>query len=165
MLSWFVEVWFLREAFHEAQEAGNVPFDEPFDPMAIVSCSGLKEKFPFWLSAELRVKIRRLSESGKILDGVPSEWIGVDSQGNYHGISWLRIDNESGVLAQSAMRTQKFPIIVSEILSEILIFELYEEIISVLKKKSKPVSFTLLDKNIKDYTKKFKMVLCVGVSR
>lgn len=165
LLSWFVEVWFLREAFFEAQEAGGVPWDESFDPMLFLSLPSRKEKFPLWLSAELRVKIQRLSESGRCLDFGPSEWIGVDSQGNYHGISWLMIDDKSGVFANSAMRSQRFPIIESEILSEILVFEIYKELNAVLEGQSKPLSLTQLDEIIKDYSEKYKMRTCTGISR
>ena len=35
LLTYFVEVWFMREAFDEAQRAGAVPYDEGFDPWLV----------------------------------------------------------------------------------------------------------------------------------
>ena len=32
LLSYLTEVWLLRDSFFEAQNAGHVPLDEPFDP-------------------------------------------------------------------------------------------------------------------------------------
>lgn len=160
LLTWFIEVWFLREAFHEAQETGSVPWDEPFDPMLCLSLPGRKEKFPLWLSAELRVKIQNFAKSGKVSDYVPSEWIGIDSQGNYRGISWLLIDDTSAILSKSAMRSQRFPIIESEVLSEILVFEIYEELEYVLEGKAEPVPLTRLDEIIKKNTENLEMMSC-----
>jgi len=133
--------------------------------MLFLSLPDRKERFPLWLSAELRVKIQRLSESGKCLDRVPSEWIGVDTQGNYHGISWIRIDEKSGIIARSAMRSQRFPIIESEILSEILVFEIYQELNSVLEGKSEPIEILQLDQIIKTRTEKLEMISFSGTSR
>src|SRR5689334_2570483 len=128
LLSWFVETWFFRDAFFNAQEEGLVPEDEPFDPMLIIELPGRKERFPLWLSAGLRIKIQKLAEAKTINDFVPNEWIGIDKNGNYHGLTWLSIDDERVVISQTAMRAQSFPVVESDILSELLIFQLYEEL-------------------------------------
>ncbi len=55
LLTYFVDVWFLREAFEEAQNNGGVPYDEPFDPAFIYS-TGTDDgkRWPYWLSIDLQ---------------------------------------------------------------------------------------------------------------
>jgi very-short-patch-repair endonuclease len=50
VLRWIVEVTELQKAFYEAQEKGQIPYDEPFDPAMFDSIGGGR-RFPYWLSA------------------------------------------------------------------------------------------------------------------
>lgn len=134
LLSWLVEVWFSREAFFEWQEKGYVPYDEIFSPMLIGSLPDRKETFPLWLSASAILKIRKLWEAQRIKSWSPSgEWIGVDAKGNYHGFIWIWLDDTYGTYYISAIRSQNFPVVESDLLSEILICELYEKLIKVIE--------------------------------
>lgn len=58
VLRWIVEVTELEKAFYEAQAAGSVPWDEPFDPAMFMSVGG-KRDFPYWLSANANVAVNR----------------------------------------------------------------------------------------------------------
>jgi hypothetical protein len=37
LLAWLVDLWFMEQAFYEAQERGEIPLDEPFSPYAVMS--------------------------------------------------------------------------------------------------------------------------------
>ena len=50
VLRWIIEVTELMKAFDEAQDNGQIPLDEPFDPAAFDSIGG-GSRFPYWLSA------------------------------------------------------------------------------------------------------------------
>lgn len=163
LLSWFVEVWFFREAFFEAQKNGLVPWDEPFDPMLIMGLPGREELFPLWLSAELRVKLNQLSEQKKIKDFAPTEWIGADKDGNYYGLIWLWIDDDNCVLAQTAMRAQNFPVVESEVLSELLVFLLFEELSKVLEGQAEAIPIKEINKKVTSFTEKYQMHLAGGL--
>ncbi|MCC4292786.1 DUF2726 domain-containing protein [Brevundimonas aurantiaca] len=67
VLRWIVEVTELKRAFYEAQAAGSVPPDEPFDPANFMTMTGWHD-FPYWLSADANVAINkflsRLDPSG-----------------------------------------------------------------------------------------------------
>ncbi|MBI5750508.1 MAG: DUF2726 domain-containing protein [Nitrospinae bacterium] len=165
LLTWFIEVWFLRESFYKAQNDGLVPWDEPFDPMLFMNITGRKENFPMWLSVELRAKIQHLWKSRKCMDCVPSELIGIDKQGNYHGLSWIMIDEKKGVYTQATMQNKNFPIVPSEILGEILVFQLYEELSQVLRNKSKGYDREFIDQMIKNNSEHYEMRLYSGISR
>jgi len=163
LLSWFVECWFFHEAFFEAQRAGLVPCDEPCDPMLVLSLPGHRQRFPLWLSADLRIKIQNLAKLKKIKDFVPSHWIGTDDQGYYHGIMWLRIDDEMGAVTHAAMRSQHFPIIESELLCELLVFQLYEELSRVLEKGVEPTPINKINERVKEDTKKYRLRMAGGL--
>lgn len=156
LLTWFVEVWFFQEAFAKAQEEGSVPPDEICDPFSVLALSGRKERFPLWLSAQLRVKIERLCRAGKCHDFAPSYWTGVDGDGNYHGIMWLRLTKESGVMTRSGIRAQRFPVFEREVLSEIMVFQLYEELDVVLRGESAALPLSEIDAVIRTYEQKYK---------
>jgi hypothetical protein len=142
ILSWLVAVWFLQMDFDRQQQAGNIPFDESFDPFMIIAMAGARDKFPFWVSGPLRIKIQNLCQAGKCKDFAPSEVIGVDSNGNYHALGWLRISDDTAVLAETGMRSQQFPIILSDILGELLVYELYDQVTDYLagKLRGQPLS-------------------------
>jgi hypothetical protein len=162
LLSWFVEVWFARDAFFKAQDAGIVPWDEMFDPMSIIGLPGYQQTFPLCLSINLSLKIQNLAKSNTIIDPWPTEWIGVDDRRNYRGIIWLWIDDENGVVAQTAMRAQLFPIVESQLLRELLVFELYEELSQVLSGRRKATPITKINETVKQYTKKYKFRVAGG---
>lgn len=159
LLSWCVEVWFLAEAFYAAQEKGTVPYDEPFSHESIYSLSDNEEKFPLFLSFDIRNEIRKLSEQGKIKSLIPNVWIGTDKNGNYYGISWLYIDNETGLFTISGMKAQRFPISESDLLEEIMIFDLYEQLLGFFDNKSRSVLNQAIFKMVNEFERKYRMAL------
>jgi len=159
LLSWCIEVWFLADAFYAAQKNGTVPYDEPFAPESIYSLSGNNKKFPFFLSFDIRNAIRRLYEQKQIKSFVPNSWIGTDNNNNYYGISWLYIDNETGVFTTSGMRSQNFPVSEVDLLEEIMIFDLYEQLLGYLDNKNRCVLNQEIFKRVNEFEKKFKMAL------
>lgn len=128
LLSYFVSVWFMREEYFEAQESGYIPYDEIFDPAFIVSTPEVENEYPYWLTLEIQLKIQKLYKKHKVNQMVPSFLIGVDQNGNYHCISWLKITDYQVVCERSAMKAQNFPILVSDTLSMIIMFDLYDSI-------------------------------------
>ena len=159
LLSWCVDVWFLAEAFYKAQENGAIPYDEPFSPESIYSIGDKKEKFPLFLSLEIRNEIKKLSEQKKIKSLIPNVWIGKDENGNYYGVSWLYIDDEKGLITVSGMKAQRFPISESELLEEIMIFDLYEQLVEFLDNKRKSVLNQEISKRINHFEKKYRLAI------
>lgn len=154
LLSWIVELYFIQESFHKAQSEGYIPLDEPFDPAAIMytSAANTKETFPFWLSRQPRVKIEQLWDKKRILDPYPTYWIGLDeTEQCYAGIAWLWIDKKYGVRTTLRIKRINFPVIHSFIIKEILIYQLYEEIMSVLDHKTEPKLIKEIDKQVKNF--------------
>jgi len=89
----------------------------------------------------MRIKVQKLAETGRVANGAMSHWIGTDKNNNYHGIAWVKVSDEVGVIAEAAMRKQQFPVFESELLSEILCFQAYEQLERVLKGESQGIEY------------------------
>ena len=121
-----------KGTFDCAQSLGYIPFLEDFDPALIIDIPGLRGNFPLWLSAEPQIKLQRLHEQGKCRDCIPSVLIGHDEDRVYHGLSFIRIDENRGVSVTTSMRSQRFPVLESEVLDEILPFLLHEKLMDAI---------------------------------
>ncbi|MEC1177243.1 DUF2726 domain-containing protein [Metasolibacillus meyeri] len=157
LLSWCVEVWFLAEYFYKAQEDGTIPYDEPFSPESILFTSGNEKKFPFFLSFDIRNEIKKLFEEKQIKSFIPNVWIGTDNNRNYYGISWLYIDNEIGIFTTSGMKAQRFPIIESELLEDIMIFDLYNKLLDFFNNKRNSVLNQEIYQRVNEFEKKYRI--------
>ena len=135
LLSWFVELWFVLSNIDELQEIGEIPQDEIVDQYNIAYISGHSKPYPFYLSAEIRIKLKELYDSNKIFHYVPFCYIGEDERGNYRGIAYLRITEDAGLIAKTGMRKQGFPIRIVDAVQEILTFELYDRLLEYFDNK------------------------------
>lgn len=157
LLSWFVEAWFGGRAFAEAQENGSIPYDEPYDPMWFIAFPGKEGWFPMQLGYDIRIKIERLSNAGKCRDFAPSYWIGVDARENYRIITYLRIDETTGVYATSGMRAQRFGISPGDILDELVLFDLWERLQGTITGLRAAVPMQMIYRAVREYQAKYEM--------
>ncbi len=124
LLTYFVDVWFLEEAFYDAQEKGIVPYDEPFDACSILD-DGTGRSWPYWISSDVQLKLQKLHANGKIKQIAASHWVGVDENKNHKCICWVEVDENSVVFVKTGMRQQLFPAVqVSDLLSMLAMFDL-----------------------------------------
>ncbi len=129
LLAWIIEVYLQQEAFGEAQEAGYVPWDEPFDPFFIVgSVSDRREIFPFWISRKSRLRMQSLYEAGHLRDFGSSGLIWNETKGVMRGLEYIRVTETHGLSVESGMREQQFPIVLSDLLDELLTIFMMEKI-------------------------------------
>ncbi len=140
VLTWLIESWFMEQDFNAQQEAGNIPYDEAFDPFMVIADPTKEGPFPYWLAREQQIKIHNLFDAGHIKNPIPSHMIARDEKGNYHAIAWIYVTDHRGVYVESGMRSQLFtPVLILGILEEILIIELYERLVRVLKGEQEPL--------------------------
>lgn len=158
ILGWFIETWYFSEAFYDAQNKGIVPPDEPFNPFAVINLPGHKEQFPLWLALPIQLQIQELHKSKLISDFAPSHVIGVDTNGNYHGISWIRIDHENGVMSSVSMKSQLFPVFESDILSELLIYRIFEELSKTMSGEIPAAKIQMIDMKIESFRIEYKKI-------
>lgn len=124
----------------QAQEDGYIPWDEPLDPTMVATLDDSGRLFPLWLSAEPLRKIQALYEKGVCRDPAPSQYIGIDIAGIYRGIAWVVLSDGACAVVESAARPQEFPVSACDLLSELLPFEVCQEVESILSRRAKPVS-------------------------
>jgi hypothetical protein len=140
LLTYFVEVWFLNVAFEEAQENGQIPWDEGFDPNLIISDGKSSKKWPYWLSADIQVAIQRIHKQGIVKDPLISHWVGVDKEGNYRCLCWFKMREDCFVFVVTGMRVQQFPVLESDLIWQLAAFEIYDKLSDILKGKDEPDS-------------------------
>jgi len=81
LIGYLVEVWHLEQVFYEAQQRGQIPWDEPFDPLLVVSDSipdvmegeHLEPDFPYWLERPARLRFVAAHGKGLVLSRTPEE--------------------------------------------------------------------------------------------
>jgi len=133
LLAWIMDVYELQQEFDRQQQRGAIPPDEPFDPFFMMSMEPGKERFPYWLSARPRTQLRRLHDQGRLKDPISSGFIGYDRDDVIRGLEYIRVAEGRGVMVQSAMRPQQFPIMLSDLLAEILSVQLTGEVLKWLQ--------------------------------
>lgn len=80
-VTWLTEVYFTYQWLGAAQDAGQIPGDEPLDPMLVMSLPNLRPQFPLWLSAGARVRLQAKHRAGLIWHPVPFCLVGEDASG------------------------------------------------------------------------------------
>ena len=162
LLTYLVEIWFLSKAFDEAQEQGSIPWDEGFEPSLVVSTSETSKSFPYWLSLDAQLVFQKLKETGKINQGIASYWTGRDRKDNIHCIAWIQVQENGFLVVITGMRAQNFPIMQSEIISQIAVIDLLEKTKDYLSGKSNLIPSEKINGVIKEFTSRYKLSSFVG---
>ncbi|MHB1910401.1 MAG: DUF2726 domain-containing protein, partial [Nitrososphaerales archaeon] len=141
LLSYFVNAWFLEDAFNDAQTKGILPYDETFDLNSIWFDSGKPDqKWPYWLSLDIQLAFQKLHNVGTIAQPVASHIVGLDKYGNYRCLSWLKIDEYNLVKVLTGIRAQRFPSVSeADLISMLAMFDLYEQIKKAVKGEKKTI--------------------------
>lgn len=159
LVTWMVEQWFLAEEFQKAQEEGVVPLDEPFDPSSFLSIQGHRHSFPLWLSLDIRTAIAQLHKEGRCWDPIPSCFVGWDEEGHCHGIGCLRIDSSAGVYAYSGAKKKAFPVKLSDLVEEVLVFEIWERLQQTLAGTEKAMPLHVIQTKVRQFRDYYKVTV------
>ena len=156
LLRWIIEVIQLQKSFDEAQEKGQVPFDEPFDPMMIMS-DGSGRKWPYWLSATAMVRINKFvrSEQGT------RAWVtlvGEDDDQKLHSLEYVLIGDQVLYVRTSA-RNQDANIPKFDMIREVTHCEMGEQLASFLQGEQQLMSIKNFQSIHDKVFKQFKMYL------
>lgn len=165
LLTYFIEVWFMHDAFYAAQRDGLVPLDEDFDPWLVAHDGRSEKSFPFWLSADAQIALQRLYNEGRITEPIPSDYIGIDSENNYRALAWIEISDGQFAAISTGMRAQNFPIVVSDLLSQIAICDLHSRVLAVIDGGARTVPAATFESTLREFERKYEMRQRCGVSR
>lgn len=124
----------------------------------IISLPGNSNSFPLWLDADVRCRIKKLSENGRCIDPIPSCLVGDDTAGNYRAIAYIRISEEQAFFSVTGMRPQQFNVPASVILEAIAIHDLYEKLMDVFDGGQRAVGIGVLAQKLDDFRGKFNQL-------
>jgi hypothetical protein len=131
LLRWIIEVIQLEKSFNEAQNKGEIPFDESFDPLAIIS-DGSGRGWPYWLSAEALTQINKF-----IRNRSGTAWItliGSDDDRGLHSLEYLRLDDHV-LWVRTSVRNQDADINQFQIIREVTHCEMGEQLASLVHRE------------------------------
>lgn len=150
LVTYLVEQFFLGRGFDEAQQRGDIPPDETFDPALFLAGPGEKP-FPLWLSLDAQNEIARMYEQGKLRRRIPWYVIGHDEEGARRGLFWAELPDGSFVYVTTGARSQNFPVNLSDLVSQVGIVKLHARIERVLSGKAAPTTREEMDATIARY--------------
>lgn len=153
ILRWIIEVSELEKSFYEGQEAGQVPWDEPFDPAMFLD-DGKGRKWPYWLSVSATRRLNDFASKGSFGKGGWSNIIGYDSKKNLHDLSFCWFKN-SVIWSKTGVRRQSFEFPAFDLLREIAICELDLKVKDFQDGKIQPVSGAQFMKVCEEFCKRY----------
>lgn len=166
LLSWLIEVWFLRREADRMHEQGLLPPDEDFDPALILSSPGQKRAFPYWLGREAQLELLRMSEMGLIADGIPRTlYIGKDEHDVLRGFMVFNVRDNLAVRSKIAMRSQAFRADLTEAIRGLLFNQILSEVRRALAQPDYGVPLRDLDSELQTLMRDSRMLLCFGTAR
>jgi len=126
-LRYFIDLWFLQQAFYAAQESGYIPADEVFFGSAVAGMPDLPGYFPYDLSVKESNAISRWHKEGLCRQMTPciSAWEGDD--GYMHAMAWLSVDAQRAVLTKVKIRMQNFGIYEGDLLDDLAIIGVHDK--------------------------------------
>jgi hypothetical protein len=112
LIGYLVEVWHLERTFEEAQQRGEIPWDEPFIPENVLAGSLEAEiDFPYWLDRPARLRMVEAERAGRLVSHTPEQittpWPASDSTDRAEFIeSWavLAMRPRGYVMGQAKLR-------------------------------------------------------------
>ncbi|MES2765571.1 MAG: DUF2726 domain-containing protein [Bacteroidota bacterium] len=155
-LTWLIEVWFSEQSFNEEQQAGNIPYDESFDPLAILYQSKKNGAFPYRLSLPHAIQIEKLAKEGKCQEPVLSSMIASDKEGNLRGLGFIKVNDKGYAFAETAMRAQSFPF-ASDLFDEIVQIETHGALLKILNGDGDIIAPEFLDERIKNFQNNYEL--------
>ena len=106
---------------------------------------------------DVRKNIRRIYESGKCKSPVASSVIGVDPAGNFHAVGFVRVTDEAVASSKIALRNQLFPATTNILVDEMLLYELYQELLECIRGRGRLVSRAELGATIAAFRMRYKV--------
>lgn len=148
ILSWLVEIWFLEQAFYEAQDAGSIPSDEPFMHFAVLSDSVQdmqegKITFPYDLSFPSRIFIARAYHKGLCKDFAPSVHVTeIPDQSIAMGIGLIRVNDADVIIGEAHSNLFQFGSVTHfDLCEDLATIDAAEKLKRYLQGNTKPDTF------------------------
>lgn len=157
LLQWIISAWELKKGFNTAQEQGQIPANEDFDPIMLWHPGQtLEEIHPHWIALQPRLHIEELHKQGCIPVGHACSFTFTDDQKNYRGIEWIDVGPSQVIFIESAMRAQQFPLYLGDLFQEILTVLLYDKLQDFLETSVGGVTPPVVSMRLKEMKKRYR---------
>jgi hypothetical protein len=154
LLRWIIEVMQLKESFTDAQEKGEIPFDEPFDPFMIVA-DGSGKNWSYWLSVTAKIQIKEFLRETR----ETTAWftlLGQDDNRNLHSLAYIRVGDHI-LYVRTSVRNQDADIDQFGLILEVTDCEMAEQLSSFLVGDYQPISIKRFQPYHDSVCQKYKM--------
>ena len=161
LLKWVISAWELQKSFYEAQQRGQIPEEEDFDPVFLWhSGKTIEEVHPHWISLKPRLHFKQLEEEGRIPRRYTCGFVFTDENDTYHGLEWIDVEGGKVVFAKSAMRAQQFPLHLGELFHELLTVLLHDKLMDFLKTGEGSVEPSAITDILATYMARYRRAGC-----
>ncbi len=155
LLTYFIDTWFLKRAFEEAQSQGTVPWEEDFDPMNFIT-DGKDGRWRYWFSAPSQIAIQRLHKAGQIRHASASHLSGYDVDDNLRCLAFIKVTDQTWVSTTTGMRSQLFDVCTSDVLWQIGIVDVHDRLIQALAGKAPFVNREEMERAVEEFDYAYK---------
>jgi hypothetical protein len=157
LLRWIISAWELQKAFCEAQNKGQMPLDEDFDPIFLWHAGNtVEEVHPHWIALKPRLHLKKLQEQDRIPVAYTCGFTFLDDGNNYHGIEWIDVNNGKVIFVESGMREQRFPLYLGELFSELMTVLLHDKLIEFLSSGEGSVDRWVVTKRLNELRRLYR---------
>ena len=101
-----------------------------------------------------RIKFQKLFGQNKILDPGPSTFVGINKEGKLTGFSSIRVSSSHGIYAENPIKCYSYDQFkevggrLSDLLQELLVFNLGKKVDAYLDGREKPLSLDQIKKKV-----------------
>ena len=110
LVGYLANIWFMDKAWDEAQQKGEVPFDEPFMPHSVMEDLKTGEKFPYDLSIDSRIFVMRFVERNKIKNLNPTGMTAISPLGFSTTIVPVEVNEDRWIMGMGKCKMYYFPV-------------------------------------------------------
>lgn len=154
LITWFAEMLFMQRAMDDAAEAGQLPLED-CDPMWVYKLPGRRGTFPLMLGLDARDELRKLNDAGRI--GFFNMFGGYDKAGNIAAVGCVLVRPATWAVARVAARQQQFPVVMSDLVFELLPIELLSTAKAVLAGDEPGLSATEVLDELTGFARRFRV--------
>lgn len=124
-LPWLTELFFTARWLSEARDKGQIPEDEPIDPMLLLSDPSIAEgHFPLFVSRIARVRLQGLQQKGVLRSPMPMTISGRDALGASHCLAVIDAPGGRLLCSRASIFLRGFGVPGSEVAEELAVVDL-----------------------------------------
>jgi hypothetical protein len=132
VLTWLIECWFGKRALEEVQASGQLPWDEPCDPMSFLTHPHIPGDFPLFISRRGAGRLWKLYDQGRVMQPFPKEISRWGPDGETDCLCFVQATADAYLVGRAGLYLQGFGVLSHESASELACIDLERALNSYL---------------------------------